>query len=136
MEKYTMGIYVCIWLIHFFVQQKLTQYCEAIILQLRSIKKRKKSQRRVHVEYESCSKLCPWQGTQVETAMIESLAQLSPALICKLSFMRVGLIQSLLCGFLLCSIYILTISNTGLNLASLVLSSLKQKTSREDTCLM
>ena len=54
------GIYVCIWLIHFFVQQKLTQYCEAIILQLRSIKKRKKSQRRVHVEYESCSKLCPW----------------------------------------------------------------------------
>ena len=28
-----MGIYVCIWLIHFAVQQKLTQYCEAIILQ-------------------------------------------------------------------------------------------------------
>ena len=26
-----MGIYV--WLIHFVVQQKLTQYCEAIILQ-------------------------------------------------------------------------------------------------------
>ena len=26
-----MGIYVCIWLIHFVVQQKLTQYCEAII---------------------------------------------------------------------------------------------------------
>ena len=28
-----MGIYVYIWLIHFVVQQKLTQYCEAIILQ-------------------------------------------------------------------------------------------------------
>ena len=27
-----MGIYICIWLIHFVVQQKLTQYCEAIIL--------------------------------------------------------------------------------------------------------
>ena len=28
-----MGKFVCIWLIHFSVQQKLTQYCEAIILQ-------------------------------------------------------------------------------------------------------
>ena len=28
-----MGKYVCIWLIHFGVQQKLTQYCEEIILQ-------------------------------------------------------------------------------------------------------
>ena len=28
-----MGTCVCIWLIHFVVQQKLTQYCEAIILQ-------------------------------------------------------------------------------------------------------
>ena len=28
-----MGIYVCMWLIHFGVQQKLTQYREAIILQ-------------------------------------------------------------------------------------------------------
>ena len=28
-----MGIYVCIWLIHFFVQQKLTRFCEANILQ-------------------------------------------------------------------------------------------------------
>ena len=28
-----MGTYVCIWLIHSGVQQKLTQYCEAIILQ-------------------------------------------------------------------------------------------------------
>ena len=28
-----MGTYVCIWLIHFVGQQKLTQYCEAIILQ-------------------------------------------------------------------------------------------------------
>ena len=27
-----MGIYVCIWLIHVVVQQKLTQHCEAIIL--------------------------------------------------------------------------------------------------------
>ena len=35
-----MGIYVCIWLIHFVVQQKLTQYCEAIILQQRSIFKK------------------------------------------------------------------------------------------------
>ena len=32
-----MGIYLCIWLIHFVVQQKLTQYCEAIILQQRCI---------------------------------------------------------------------------------------------------
>ena len=37
-----MGIYVCIWLIHFVVQQILTQYCEAIILQKISIKKKKK----------------------------------------------------------------------------------------------
>ena len=28
-----MGTCVCIWLIRFVVQQKLTQYCEAIILQ-------------------------------------------------------------------------------------------------------
>ena len=28
-----MGTCVCIWLISFVVQQKLTQYCEAIILQ-------------------------------------------------------------------------------------------------------
>ena len=28
-----MGMYVCIWLIHFVVQQKLAQHCEAIILQ-------------------------------------------------------------------------------------------------------
>ena len=28
-----MGTCVCIWLIHFVVQQKLTQYYEAIILQ-------------------------------------------------------------------------------------------------------
>ena len=28
-----MGIYVCIWLIHFVVQQKLTQHCKAIVLQ-------------------------------------------------------------------------------------------------------
>ena len=28
-----MGVYVCIGLIHFVVQQKLTQYCETIILQ-------------------------------------------------------------------------------------------------------
>ena len=32
-EEGDMGIYVCIWLIHFVVQQKLTEYCEAIILQ-------------------------------------------------------------------------------------------------------
>ena len=32
-EGVDMGIYVYIWLIHFVVQQKLTQYCEAIILQ-------------------------------------------------------------------------------------------------------
>ena len=35
-----MGTYVCIWLIHFVIQQKLTQYCEAIILQERSILKK------------------------------------------------------------------------------------------------
>ena len=28
-----MGIYAYIWLIHFGVQQKVTQYCKAIILQ-------------------------------------------------------------------------------------------------------
>ena len=28
-----MGIYVYIWLIHFVVQQKLMQHCEAILLQ-------------------------------------------------------------------------------------------------------
>ena len=28
-----MGTCVCIWLTHFVVQQKLTRYCEAIILQ-------------------------------------------------------------------------------------------------------
>ena len=28
-----MGIYISIWLIHFVVQQKLMQHCEAIILQ-------------------------------------------------------------------------------------------------------
>ena len=27
-----MGTYVCIWLIHFGVQQKLARYCKAIIL--------------------------------------------------------------------------------------------------------
>ena len=27
-----MGIYVCIYLIHFVIQQKLTQHCKAIIL--------------------------------------------------------------------------------------------------------
>ena len=32
-EGEDLGIYVCIWLIHFVVQQKLIQYCEAIILQ-------------------------------------------------------------------------------------------------------
>ena len=36
-----MGIYVRIPLIHFGVQQKLIQYCEAIILQYRCIKKKK-----------------------------------------------------------------------------------------------
>ena len=28
-----MGIYVCIWLIHFVIQKKLTEYCDAIIYQ-------------------------------------------------------------------------------------------------------
>ena len=32
-ERGGMGIYVCIQLIHFVVQQKLTQHCKAIILQ-------------------------------------------------------------------------------------------------------
>ena len=34
-----MGTCVCIWLIRFGVQEKPTQYCEAIILQERSIKR-------------------------------------------------------------------------------------------------
>ena len=32
-DRGDIGIYVCIWLIHFVVQQKLTQYCETITLQ-------------------------------------------------------------------------------------------------------
>ena len=32
-EGGAMGIYVCIWLIHFVVQQKLAPPCEAVILQ-------------------------------------------------------------------------------------------------------
>ena len=32
-ERGDMGTCECIWLIHFVVQQKLTQYCEVIILQ-------------------------------------------------------------------------------------------------------
>ena len=28
-----MGLYVCIWLIHFVIQKKLTEYCDAIIYQ-------------------------------------------------------------------------------------------------------
>ena len=32
-EEGDMAICLCIWLIRFVVQQKLTQYCEAIILQ-------------------------------------------------------------------------------------------------------
>ena len=35
-----MGTCICIWLMHFVLQQKLTQYCEAIILQQRSIFKK------------------------------------------------------------------------------------------------
>ena len=27
-----MGMYVCMWLIHFVVPQRLAQYCEAVIL--------------------------------------------------------------------------------------------------------
>ena len=43
-----MGTCVCIWLILFVVQQKLTQHCEAIILQQRSIKKINKW--KIHLE--------------------------------------------------------------------------------------
>ena len=32
-EGVDMGTCVCIWLIHFVVQRKLTQHCEAIIVQ-------------------------------------------------------------------------------------------------------
>ena len=32
------GIYVYIWLIHFILQQKLTQHCKATILQLKKKK--------------------------------------------------------------------------------------------------
>ena len=28
-----LGMYVCMWLIHFVVRQRLAQYCEAVILQ-------------------------------------------------------------------------------------------------------
>ena len=42
-----MGTCVCIWLICFVVQQKLTQFCEAIILQQRSIKKKKESRKKL-----------------------------------------------------------------------------------------
>ena len=37
-----MGTYACIWLIHSGVQQKLTQYCEAIIPNKELLKKKKK----------------------------------------------------------------------------------------------
>ena len=36
------GIYVCVKLIHFVVQQKLTHHCKAIILQLKKIRGREK----------------------------------------------------------------------------------------------
>ena len=36
-----MGTRTCIWLVRFVVQQKVTQYCEAIILQQRSIRMEK-----------------------------------------------------------------------------------------------
>ena len=29
-----MGIYVCIWLIHFVIQQKLTQHCKATTIKM------------------------------------------------------------------------------------------------------
>ena len=32
-------VYVCLWLIHIIVRQKTTQYCKAIILQLKFFKK-------------------------------------------------------------------------------------------------
>ena len=41
-----MEIYVCVWLIHFVVQPKLTQYCEAIITPINMYFKHKKSSRR------------------------------------------------------------------------------------------
>ena len=37
-----MGIYVCIWLIHFVVPQKLTQHCEAIILHKDVLRKKRR----------------------------------------------------------------------------------------------
>ena len=36
---------VCIWLVRFVVQQKLTQYCEAVILQYRAKPKKKASEK-------------------------------------------------------------------------------------------
>ena len=44
------GTYVCLWLIHVDVLQKLTQYCKAIILQLKI--KRKKSWSLSDIKYE------------------------------------------------------------------------------------
>ena len=32
------GIYVCVELIHFLVQQKVTQHCKAIVFQFKNIK--------------------------------------------------------------------------------------------------
>jgi len=40
-EKERAGSYVCLWLIHVDVWQKPTQFCKAIILQLKNKKKQK-----------------------------------------------------------------------------------------------
>ena len=44
------GSYVCLWLIHVDVWQRPTQYCKAIILQLKKIEKKKE---RVQAELRS-----------------------------------------------------------------------------------
>ena len=44
------GIHVCLWLIHVDVWQRPTQYCKALILQLKKIEKKKE---RVQAELRS-----------------------------------------------------------------------------------
>ena len=45
------GTYVYLWLIHVAIWQKLTQYCKAIILQLK-INKLKKKQKKYRAKFE------------------------------------------------------------------------------------
>ena len=67
-EGEDMGIYVCIWLIHFVVQQKLTQYCKAIILQKRFKKKQNfKKKKKTEVCFSLLSVQFPGSSSQPRT---------------------------------------------------------------------